>query len=135
MTRSEKSANAPQPIQRPNGVWFRPRQLRVEECDDGGTVTDIVVFGTHDVELAQPLAVAKLTQLIEDQYVDRGRALETERAECVWWQRTLVGFEYDVAEYSYRVSPDHGASGVRFPLTWPMPPDALIADAEVVAAG
>lgn len=43
-------------IERPNGKTYRPRKIVVEpiERPDGGYA--VIVFGTHDVEFAWPLA-------------------------------------------------------------------------------
>lgn len=54
------------PTKRPNGSWYRPRKpLRVHSLawnDDGQVV---MVYGTHDAELARDLAQAEWDRQLE----------------------------------------------------------------------
>jgi len=45
------------PIKRPNGKLYCPRKLSSNAVsDDGGVLDGVIVLGTHDVSVAQPLA-------------------------------------------------------------------------------
>jgi hypothetical protein len=45
------------PVQREDGRWYVPRKLIAERCaDDYDELTGVIVFGTHNPKVAQPVA-------------------------------------------------------------------------------
>ena len=46
------------PVQRPDGRWYAPRKLIAEGVTEDDELTGVLVFGTHNREVAQPLADA-----------------------------------------------------------------------------
>jgi hypothetical protein len=44
------------PVQRPDGNWYVPRKLAAERVDEDDEFSGVIVFGTHNPAVAQPLA-------------------------------------------------------------------------------
>jgi hypothetical protein len=90
-------------IKRPDGTIYRPRKITANAVtDEDEILCGVVVFGTHDIALAQPLA---------DQYVawqlDSGMAAAD---PCtVWWRD---GFE--CGQRRWITDEKHGRGGVFF---------------------
>jgi hypothetical protein len=78
-------------IRRPNGMLYRPQKLAVEllECDPGSDAEFMVlVLGTHDAEIARPLA---------DDAIRRGLGCDCKAVDPRpgWWrQATRRGEEH-----------------------------------------
>lgn len=77
------------PVQRPNGALYRPRALSVHAWDNQGEYTQdwagVVVLGTHDVDVARPLAKEAVGH-----YHSCSHAVRPER---VWWRDSIRGGE------------------------------------------
>jgi len=97
------------PITRPNGKVYRPRKVMCHALsnEDTGTLTAVIVLGTHDVDAARELA-SRVGPYWADEDVKLGGA------EVSWWRKgycwgALCWLEDDV----------RGAAGVRFEVKYP----------------
>lgn len=89
-------------IERPNGKTYRPRKVVVEpiEMRDGSYA--VIVFGTHDVEFARPLATKWITTESDPHDVAGD--------PCVGWWRD--GYEH--SDRAWIPDDELGRAGVRF---------------------
>lgn len=103
-------------ITRPNGKAYRPRKIHGTTVGNEDEISGVVVFGTHDVEEALPIAHTILTeQLREMGWDDRDDLALVEGSERqVWWRKDLAGFEDNTPYYHYVIDEVVGAAGVRF---------------------
>ena len=87
-------------IQRPDGTLYRPRKITANAVtDDDEILCGVVVFGTHDIALAHPLADQYVAWQLDSGYV----AAEP----CtVWWRD---GF--DGGRRMWLTDEEHGAPG------------------------
>lgn len=90
-------------IQRPDGTLYRPRKITANAVtDDDEILCGVVVFGTHDIALAHPLADQYVAWQLDSGYV----AAEP----CtVWWRD---GF--DGGRRMWLTDEEHGRAGVFF---------------------
>jgi hypothetical protein len=94
------------PIERPNGKVYRPRRIRAEAWENDDTWSEwrggAVVLGTHDVELARPLATAAIRRHFDAELVAAD-------PEVGWWR---LGFHF--GELRWMPDPERGAAAVYF---------------------
>lgn len=91
-------------IERPNGKMYRPRML-------SGTPTysaheefnGAVVFGTHDIETARPIAEQLIRSEADAEYIEGAKPHQ------IWWRD---GFE--CGQRRFATDPEHGRAGVWF---------------------
>jgi hypothetical protein len=100
-------------IVRPNGKTYQPRKIAVEawendNASDGWTV-GAIVFGTHDVDFARPLATEAVRRF-DDDMVALG-------AETGWYRDGFQG-----GERTWVDDPDLGRAGVWFRADYPPAP-------------
>jgi hypothetical protein len=79
-------------------------------------ITDLVVFGTHDVRFARLHAVQAAEEAANEFYANDYRLEVSEEAELVWYSQSLSRFEDNIARYCYSHSPTKGRAGVRFDI-------------------
>lgn len=93
------------PITRPNGKIYRPRKLVAYFCEESACAYPaVVVFGTHDNDVARPLALAEAKYRLEDGPMDlygtKGWWRDTIRnGERVWEydeERGRAGINYEI---------------------------------------
>jgi hypothetical protein len=81
-------------IVRPNGKTYRPRKIVVIPCENADEF-GAVVFGTHDVELATPLATEEIASRFDTRYAATDPVVGWwrdgyERGERVWvWDEQI----------------------------------------------
>ena len=100
-------------IARPNGTTYRPRKITTEIWGDEDEVTDVVVFGTHDVNFSRPLAV-KAAEDYTAEFLSGWRLEVADESERVWRTRRLACFDEGQPIYQWWHDPMHGRAGVRF---------------------
>jgi hypothetical protein len=74
------------PVRRPDGRLYRPRKLSAEGVEEDGILSGVLVFGTHDPEIARPLADELAAQQAGRSY----RALDPVSG---WWRGGIAGGE------------------------------------------
>lgn len=90
------SAIVAPPTARPNGALYRPRKpIRVESCMWNDDSTAVLVYGTHDTALAQPLA--------EAEWRAEGFGYELPEPTPIWiknvpWDALGLGYDRTVLE-------------------------------------
>ena len=91
------------PITRPNGKSYRPRKI-VAHCigHEDEDVTGVVVFGTHDVTRAKPLADSAVADWCDWGY-------EAVSPRLIWYRDTMAD-----GQRTYVTDPVHGRAGVVF---------------------
>lgn len=91
------------PIPRPGGGFYLPKRLAAEPlCDDGDVISGVIVLGTHNRDLAQPVA----DKLASNEADGRYRAVWSGGG---WWRD---GFES--GERRWVADEMHGRAGVLF---------------------
>lgn len=91
------------PITRPDGSIYRPRKLIAHAVTShGDELTGVVVFGTHDIEVAQPLADDYVAWLIDKGHRAAGPG-------TVWWRDGING-----GERTWVLDDKRGRAGVWF---------------------
>lgn len=105
------------PIERPNGKIYRPRTIQPVALGFEDEITDIIVFGTHDVRYAEIIAQPELERISGEFFYDDPLAISGPGRK-VWRRRDLAawGGDYDGPQYVYAESPEHGRAGVMFPV-------------------
>lgn len=114
-------------ITRPKGSVYRPRQITTETWGNEDEVTDIVVFGTHDVQFARPLAIKAANEYADRFYSKEWRLEVAAEGERVWRTRRLACFDEGQPMYEWWHDPTNGRAGVRFKVQetddWEPPPE------------
>lgn len=93
-------------IERPNGKVYRPRRIRTEVWEDDDAWSEwrggAVVMGTHDVELARPLATEAIRRHFDSELV-------AANPEVGWWR---LGFRF--GELHWTTDEQRGPAAVLF---------------------
>lgn len=97
----------PPAIVRPNGKTYRPHSIRVEVWEDHDDVWSewrggAVVLGTHDVEVAQPLADAAIKRSFNAELIAAD-------PEVGWWR-----LSFHFGELRWMPDEQRGPAGVYF---------------------
>jgi hypothetical protein len=90
------------PVRRPHGGFYRPRKLVAEQVIHDGEFAEVLVFGTHNPDLARPLA----DQLVEREYGSTYRAVAPLPG---WWRDGIVR-----GERTWLTDEEHGRAAVLF---------------------
>ena len=93
------------PIVRPNGKTYQPRKLTVEPIERPDGDYAVIVFGTHDVETAQPLADERVRADVDPSYV-------AGEPHLGWWRD---GYQH--GERAWVWDDELGRAGIRFTAT------------------
>ena len=72
------------PVMRPYGGFYRPRKLVAEQVDEDDEFTSVLVFGTHNPDVARPLADALAMRTAGSTF----RALDPVTG---WWRDGFTG--------------------------------------------
>ena len=102
-------------LTRPNGSIYRPRKLRVEPLWDEDEGFSALVLGTHDIELAAPIAQEVLYETLRE-FGQEPSTVDIESAKTGWWRKDLDRFEDGEPRYCFWPDESTGAAGVRFDL-------------------
>jgi hypothetical protein len=90
-------------IERPNGKLYRPRKINCYPvADEDDFVTAVIVFGTHDVERARPLADSSVKTWADSDYT-------AGNPETGWWRQAMRN-----GDLFWVDAPVTGRAGVRF---------------------
>ncbi len=92
----------PPPVQRDDGRWYRPRKLTAFEVTDYADEASVVVFGTRNPRIAQPLADRLAVRLYGSGY----RAADP---AGVWWRDGFAD-----GRRCWVTDETHGRAGVWF---------------------
>jgi len=104
-------------ITRPNGTAYQPRKITTETWGNEDEITDIVVFGTHDVDFARTVALRAADEVTAEYYSSGWHLDVAEQGERVWRTRHLGGWDEGRPIYTWWDDPDKGRAGVRFSVT------------------
>lgn len=103
-------------IVRPNGRTYQPRKVTVEPISDGYGDFAAVVFGTHDIEFARPLATEEIASRFDNGYVAGDPTVG-------WWRD---GYEHGDRVWAWDA--ESGRAGVWFTAVEAPTPPAAVAD-------
>ncbi|AOY72062.1 hypothetical protein ARZXY2_2532 [Arthrobacter sp. ZXY-2] len=110
-------------ITRPNSSVYRPRKITTETWGNEDEITDIVVFGTHDVEFARTVALRAADEVSAEYYSSGWHLDVAETGDRVWRTRCLAAWDEGRPIYQWWDDPDKGRAGVRFSVTEDDDPD------------
>lgn len=108
-------------ITRPNGKTYRPRkapEIGYFASNEDEPVSDVVIWGTHDLAVARPLAEEALAALNVDEFDAELRWGGEPKLD--WYATIPLGTDEDGSSMlvGYRRDPEKGRACIVFPLTY-----------------